>query len=475
MTHLHKEFTHLYNISVHHSSFPDDWKIATVIPIPKVPNPDNPNELRPISLLPIPGKILEALVHDQLYTYIENNNLLNNRQYGFRKNKSTSMALATLLDDLALNLNDNDPPTAVFIDLKKAFDTLNHEILLNKLTSHGIVGKPLLWIKDYLTNRQQCVLANGTKSDTAPITTGVPQGSILGPLLFILYINDLPLHLENVCTQLYADDTIIYTANKSQETSHKTIQKALTDLSDWCTTNKLTINIQKTKVLHFRGGRRKQYPTQHQTPLLLNNTPLDTVEHYTYLGTTLDHKLSGEQQVKKVTQTANCRLTTLAKIRKNIDTKTTNLLYKTMVLPILEYNSAIYNFTTAQNSQKLQRIQNRAIRIITKTDKTTSTTELQNKLKLQPLHRRWQNQLLTLMHIRSRNPIHTQTAHRTTRQTSKYNIKIPRPKTQLLKNAPCYKGAQIWNALPEAHKALELRPFKKYIKHKTETSTPTHT
>ena len=146
-----------------------------------------------------------------------------------------------------------------------------------------------------------------------------------------------------------------------------------------------------------------------------------------------------------------------------------------MVLPILEYNSAIYNFTTAQNSQKLQRIQNRAIRIITKTDKPTSTTELQNKLKLQPLHRRWQNQLLTLMHIRSRNPIHTQTAHRTTRQTSKYNIKIPRPKTQLLKHAPCYKGAQIWNALPEAHKALELRPFKKYIKHKTETSTPTHT
>ena len=147
------------------------------------------------------------------------------------KNKSTSMALATLLDDLALNLNDNDPPTAVFIDLKKAFDTLNHEILLNKLTSHGIVGKPLLWIKDYLTNRQQCVIANGTKSDTAPITTGVPQGSILGPLLFILYINDLPLHLENVCTQLYADDTIIYTANKSQETSHKTIQKALTCLT----------------------------------------------------------------------------------------------------------------------------------------------------------------------------------------------------------------------------------------------------
>ena len=244
--------------------------------------------------------ILEALVHDQLYTHIESNNLLNNRQYGFRKNISTSMALATLLDDLALNLNDNTPPppTAVFIDLKKAFDTLNHEILLNKLTSHGIVGKPLLWIKDYL-------LANGTKSDTAPITTGVPQGSILGQLLFILYINDLPLHLSNVSTQLYADDTIIYTANKSQETSHKTLQEALTDLSDWCTTNKLTINVQKTKVLHFRGGRRKQDPTQHQTPLLLNTTPLDTVEHYTYLGTTLDHKLSGEQQVKKVTQTAD--------------------------------------------------------------------------------------------------------------------------------------------------------------------------
>ena len=181
--------------------------------------------------------------------------------------------------------------------------------------------------------------------------------------------------INNVSTQLYADDTIIYTANKSQDTTHKTLQEAITDLSDWCTTNKLTINVQKTKVLHFKGSRRKQDPTQYQTPLLLNNTTLDTDEHYTYLGTALDHKLSGEQQVKKVTQTANCRLTTLAKIRKNIDTKTTNLLYKTMVLPILEYNSAIYNFTTAHNSQKLQRIQNRAIRIITKTDKTTSTTQ----------------------------------------------------------------------------------------------------
>ena len=141
----------------------------------------------------------------------------------------------TTLASLLINLNDNTPPTAVFIDLKKAFDTLNHEILLNKLTSHGIVGKPLLWIKDYLTNRQQCALANGTKSDTGPITIGIPQTSILGPLLFILYINDLPLHLNNVSTQLYADDTIIYTANKSQDTTHKTLQKALIDLSDWCT------------------------------------------------------------------------------------------------------------------------------------------------------------------------------------------------------------------------------------------------
>ena len=218
--------------------------------------------------------------------------------------------------------------------------------------------------------------------------------------------------------------------------------------------NKLTINVQKTKVLHFKRGRRKQDPTQHQTPLLLNNTPLDTVEHYTYLGTALDHKLSGEQQVRR--RHTNSRLATLAKIRKNIDTKTTNPLYKTMVLPILEYNSAIYNFTTAQNSQKLQRIQNRAIRIITKTDKTTSTTELQNKLKLQTLHRRWQNRLLTLMHIRSRNPTHTQTAHRTTRQTSKY----PTPKHNYSKTHLATKGPKCGMRSQRHTKPFNLDPSK---------------
>ena len=379
------------------------------------------------------------------------------------------MLFADLMDDLAKHINNNKAPTAVFIDFKTNFDTLDHTIHSNKLKANDITDNPLKWLQDYVNNRQQCVLTHNVKSSLQPIITGVPQGSILGPLLFNLYTNDLPQHLQGASTQLYADDTVVYQDKPFQPETLSSLQIALNQLADWCSNNKLTINAPKTKVVHFVGRSHRnpklENPKLDGPQLHLNEIQLEQVNHHTFLGTVLDCKLNGNEQTKKVIQTTNLCLGTLAKIRPYIVQKTALQIYKSMILPIPDYNSLIYFFTSSQNTQKLQRLQNRAVRLITKTGKTTTITDIQHQLKLQPHHERRYTQLLTLMNHPSKQERHTQTPTGTTRQSAKLDLKAPTP-TQLIMNAPCYKGTVFLNNLPESTQRTEnVKSFKNIIKH----------
>ena len=203
-------FTHLYNIVITTGCFPDTWKVATVIPIQKITNARLRTDLRPISLLPITGKILEQLVHDQMKQFLEDTEFLVKTQQGFRKEHSTTSALSELIDDLLMNLDNSMTTVALYLDFKKAFDTLTHQILLDKLGLAGFGPLTCRLIQNYLSNRKQTVVLIGRRSKERSLTTGVPQGSMLGPLLFLLYINDLPLCLNYSSTLLFADDTVIY-------------------------------------------------------------------------------------------------------------------------------------------------------------------------------------------------------------------------------------------------------------------------
>ena len=168
------------------------------------------NDLRPVSLLPLPGKLLERLIHTHISTYLETNGLLDERQGGFRKGHSTISTIAEFTDDLFEDINNNKLTLATFIYLRKAFDTVNHFILLQKLLKLGIKGKIFEWAKSYLSKRSQCTIVNGTRSDVLGVECGVPQGSILGPLMFLIYINDLGRECDTLNTRFYADDTVIY-------------------------------------------------------------------------------------------------------------------------------------------------------------------------------------------------------------------------------------------------------------------------
>ena len=273
--------TNLMNLSITQNKFPTKWKSATIIPLFKGGDREDVNNMRPVSLLPLPGKILEKVVHSSISTYLETNKILNVKQGGFRAGHSTLDTIASFTDDILIGMNAGEVTLATFIDLCKAFDTVNHIILLSKLKELGIKGNPLAWIKDYIDNRNQKTYANGLTSTSLRISCGVPQGSVLGPLLFLIYINDVDVNTEYCKVCLYADDTVLYVLDKCPQIAHQKMQSDIHALSRWCNKNQLTVNIKKTKCVLFASKYRTR--KTRLLPISMNGTELNYTDHYKYL------------------------------------------------------------------------------------------------------------------------------------------------------------------------------------------------
>ena len=232
------------------NTFLHDWKKATVIPLPKINNPHLDCDFRPIPLLPLPGKIIEKLLHNQLIRHLGNNTFLNPKQNGFRKLYKTSDTVFELCYDFSNSMNRKHPTAAVFVDFAKALDSIDHVKLVNKLNLFSFDLNVVLWIKDDLTYRMQRVMGNRYFSNWDVIKYGVPQGSILGPLLFIMFTNDMVDCIRNSSVLLYADDTVIYRNDFCFDKNYRNIRGDLNRLYKWCFTNGLTINSRKTKVVN---------------------------------------------------------------------------------------------------------------------------------------------------------------------------------------------------------------------------------
>ena len=241
--------SHLFKSSLASGEIPQIWKHAHVAPIHKNGDKTDPNKYRPVSLTSSVGKMLESIIRDDLQSYLENNNLLCKEQFGFRSGKSCSTQLLQVVNEWSKAIDMGKPVDVIYLDYQKAFDSVPHQRLLIKLKAYGITGTLLTWITNFLTGRSQKVVVNGIQSTPTPVLSGIPQGSVLGPLLFLIYVNDLP---NDICSSLmlFADDTKIYRCIQSTEDA-ETLQADLNTLSQWSTTWQLPFNVDKCKVLHF--------------------------------------------------------------------------------------------------------------------------------------------------------------------------------------------------------------------------------
>ena len=234
---LPQQLTHLFNCSLKTGIFPDAWKKATVVPIFKGGDRETVGNYCPISLLPLPGKILEKIVHSRISDFLEANTFLTEHQGGFRKGFSTTSTIADLTDNLFTEINAGRTTFAAFVDLKKAFDTVDTHILLNKLMAAGITGRVIDWCTSYLTGRSQKTFVNGLVSTDRPVSCGVPQGSVLGPLFFLVYVNDLQHALAGFNFKLYADDTVLYQSGVNAEDASLMLQASLDKFWEWSSAN----------------------------------------------------------------------------------------------------------------------------------------------------------------------------------------------------------------------------------------------
>ena len=289
---ISESLTFICNQSIMNSTFPEKWKEGKVTPLHKNGPKDDTNNYRPISVLPVLSKLLEKHVHDSLMFYLSSNNLLHSTQSGFRPNHSCETALLQMTNKCLGAINNNEMVGMVMIDFRKAFDLVDHTLLLKKLKYYKISEETISWFSSYLLKRKQKVFVNNTLSDSEDIICGVPQGSILGPLLFLIFINDLPLNIDNVLTDLYADDTTLYCTGKSQTFIEKQLQAALHELSTWCKQNGMLINTAKTKVMLLTTPQKRIHLNKDMLQLTLNNEKLTVVSSDKILGIHVDNNLT---------------------------------------------------------------------------------------------------------------------------------------------------------------------------------------
>ena len=458
---LLSQIRHILNLSVKSMTFPGDWKKAKVVPIPKNKNPTDVGDLRPISLLPIIGKILERLVYNQLSKYLECYNLLTNKQNGFRKGRGTIDTVFKLVGDIHTSLNANKKVLAVYIDFKKAFDTISHVILIKKLETFGFDKSVINWFRSYLSERKQHTIANGRLSTWKEVTYGVPQGSILGPLLFLLYVNDLPSINLNSDIGLYADDTVLTCTGTNMANINSKIQQDMDKIVCWCNNNLLTINVNKTKSMLFTYAKNPSAPVVK----ILGQT-LANVDTYKYLGVTLDRRLQFKTHLSNTYKILNHKLWLFRKIRNSLNQAASLMIYKTMILPYLDMGNIYYTGLPLNDLKKLQTVQNIALRICfnIKDPLLVTTKELHLKANLLPLYYRRKYLLLTVCYrLVSNKSLKTITGRSTRAGTAPLLFQFT-PRINRTRSCPIYTATTFWNTLPPLTRLINNKDaFKRNV------------
>lgn len=467
----------LFNHSLNKHTFPACWKQSNIVPIHKKNSKQDKSNYRPVSLLCNISKVFERVVHNRVYDYLISNELLTDKNSGFKKQDSTINQLLGITEKIYKALENRKDVRMVFLDLSKAFDRVWHKGLIFKLKRFGITGPLLLWFESYLEHRCQRVIINGQHSNWLPVEAGVPQGSILGPLLFLVFINDIVNNIQ--CDiNLFADDTSLLEVIDNPEISCAKINSDLAIINDWATQWLMLFNVLKTIAMTFTLR-----PNPVPQPLLyLNGSPVTEVKEHCHLGLTLTSTMKWNAQINNICNRASQRNNILRKFKFKFPRKTLESLYIHMIRPILEYADVIYDNCGTVLSQKLESIQYDAARTCLGALSTTSRTNLLNETGWDTLAVRRQVHKTTFFYKIINNLVPTylqRLCPPTVAQMTRYNLRnrnnqilIP-ARTTRYRESFLPSTTSLWNSLPlELRNTETLEGFKRKMIAYFSTATP---
>ena len=455
----------IINKSLLFGQFPEIFKSAKVVPIHKGGSVEDVNNYRPISVLPLLSKIFERVVFNQLNNFFAMNNLFHSSQYGFRKNKSTIQAIINNLDYIYKKLDTGKTVLSIFLDFKKAFDCVDHNILLSKLNKYGVRGVPHQWLSSYLSNRTQFVSINGVTSSTLPISYGVPQGSILGPLLFIIFINDFPMSSDLFKFVLFADDSTLTCSfdETDGEVVARTVSDELTKIDAWLLINKISLNYDKTKFIIFSYRKNFSIPN-----LKFGNYFIFNTNKIKFLGLLIDKNLKFENHVDLINSKIARGNGIIYKLNKYLPQDILRTLYFTLIHPHITYGIEVWYGSSDSIKNKVQVLQKKSVRAMSSLPFNSHTHQYFKDnfiLKLEDLFR-WQ--LSTRIFKSLQDPINdgfmldTHYSHST-----RYGDRFVLPRFNLTKTQSSfvYRKLLIWNEIPSEIKSIENhKKFKSTLK-----------
>lgn len=450
--------SHIINISLEKCRYPVKWKVAKIVPLPKnTKEPFSAKNSRPISILPALSKVMEKIVYEQINFYFCNNGLHSPSQHAYKKGHSTTTALTQMTDDWLNDIENKRLVGTVLLDLSAAFDLLDHNLLLEKLSLYGFQNTALQWINSYLSNREFKVAFNGSYSEIISLSCGVPQGSCLGPLLFSIFTNELPFILKSATIVLYADDSTIYVSAHNSVQLNTILNKELKLVELWISENKLVINTEKTKSLMIGSSYLlKNSPVLN---LSVGGATIEQVAEAKLLGLTVDNMLTWNNQIKNILNKMGKYMAMVRHCKKCIPHSIRKMLVESIVLCHIDYCSSIWSTTTETNLNKLQVAQNKAARLVLNCSFRTSVNDMHNCLAWMHVKNRINYSLIKFIRniITKKIPeilfnkltFFSDVRQYFTRQSDEGRFLLPRCRTNQSQRTVLYRAMVAWNSLPQ--------------------------